>query len=150
MDMKIKLIFKIELLYNFRRENGFIYLYVCSALYFLVYASLLQLTLIYWRFKSKKLEIILRSSDEALNWCCWRIIYHDPETKQQKENQIILLTCASHYLIHNLNPILRYHMCDIFCILSFNNIFKRLIKISGLCKRLSAVRKCISVEFIFL
>lgn len=100
--------------------------------------------------KAKKLEIILRSSDEALNWCCWRIIYHDPETKQQKENQIILLTCASHYLIHNLNPILRYHMCDIFCILSFNNVFKRLIKISGLCKRLSAVRKCISVEFIFL
>lgn len=148
--MKIKLIFKIELLYNFRRENGFIYLFVCSALYFLSMHHYFSWLLFIEDLKAKKLEIILRSSDEALNWCCWCIIYHDPETKQQKENQIILLTCASHYLIHNLNPILRYHMCDIFCILSFNNIFKRLIKISGLCKGLSAVRKCISVELIFL
>ena len=62
MDMKIKFKFKTELLDNFRRENGFIYLFVCSALYILIYASLLRLTLIYGRFKSKKLEIVLRSS----------------------------------------------------------------------------------------
>lgn len=98
---------------------------------------------------SKKLKIVLRSSVWSTKLTL--LEHHPPlfRTKQQKENQIFLLTCASHYLIHNLNPILRYHMCDIFCFLSFYKVFKTLIKISGLCKGLSAVRKCISVEFIF-
>ena len=70
MDMQLKFTHKIELMDNFRRKkktDGFMYLFVSFALYFLICDTILGLVVFIEELKAKKQKLFPRVLCEAQN-----------------------------------------------------------------------------------
>lgn len=138
---------------NFGRSqesNGWIYLsFINSALYFVIYETIIGFAGIYWKIESKKQEIVLKFCMKL-----WTDSERASSTMTQKLSNRKKIKSFYWHVLHIIRYAIWIPYWDGICVTFFAfcpfiNYSKHWSKYQDYVKDCQLLRKCISVEFIF-